>query len=277
MKTNKILPDLLLSKIWDKIYKTEKSVTELESNLGGYSFFSNPEVVYINSNSTPYEDEKGNYIFSESDIGRELLSDSDTYTSNIVEGNFYRIEGADSAFPFSKGGDGEEYKSQIIGALASSGLNLTEDSTWEEICDKLLTRFPASYDILAEFAQSDWSVANIGHDKGSASWSYNQGSSISVSGLQGGYQGGYSVTSKTFDISSFNNLYITYSSTHDYSYVRLITEQGTITPVSGNNDISAYTGLASIYLQSLSKYRGSDKTPAYSTQSVTVTNIKLSN
>ena len=100
MKTNKHLPDLSLSKIWDKLHKAEDSVTELESNLGGYSFFSNPEVVYTVANKIPYEDENGSYIFAESDTGREMLANTATYTKNVVEGNFYRIAGADSVNPF---------------------------------------------------------------------------------------------------------------------------------------------------------------------------------
>lgn len=69
------------------------------SALGGFSFFNNPEVVYINSDNSPYEDDNGNYILADSDTGRELLLNT-AYSVNIVEGNFYRIEGADSVNPF---------------------------------------------------------------------------------------------------------------------------------------------------------------------------------
>lgn len=67
--------------------------------LGGFSFFNNPEVVCNSSDNSPYEDENGNYILADSDMGKELLLNI-AYTVNTVEGNFYRIEGADSVTPF---------------------------------------------------------------------------------------------------------------------------------------------------------------------------------
>ena len=93
MKINKILPDSSISKVWEKFRKVDES-------LGGYSFYNNPMVVYIISDNMPYEDENGNYIFANSDTGKSMLANTEIYTSNRVNGSFYRIEGADSVNPF---------------------------------------------------------------------------------------------------------------------------------------------------------------------------------
>ena len=76
------------------------------SNLNVFSFYHDPEVVYIIADNKPYENEDGKYILSDSETGLTLIEDGETYLSDIVEGDFFRIEGTDSVTPFSGGGSG---------------------------------------------------------------------------------------------------------------------------------------------------------------------------
>ena len=117
------------------------AIDELNTNLGGFSFYNNPTVIYLVSDGSIYVDANDNYILADSVTGEILLMDTATYTTNIVEGSFYRIEGADSVSPFKKDSS-EKYKHMIIDSLQNTKLELTYDSTWEEIATGLNELFP---------------------------------------------------------------------------------------------------------------------------------------
>lgn len=69
----------------------------LNMKISGYT---NPTVVALASDSSAYTDESGNYILADSITGDSLLLDTETYTTTIVEGNFYGMAGADAVYPF---------------------------------------------------------------------------------------------------------------------------------------------------------------------------------
>ena len=194
MKTNKLLPDLSLSKIWDKFRKVDES-------LGGSSFHNNPEVVCLASDNSPITDENGNYTLSDTDTGRSLLQDS-TYISNIVEGNFYRIVGADSVAPFSGGGSNdEEYRTAIISALSHSNLGLTEESEWVDIIEALNKAYPYEFNILP--------IANqyFGSWSGSGSTSFSESlMTVSTSTRSGTYGSSTYSSKKGIDLTNFKKL-----------------------------------------------------------------------
>ncbi len=79
---------------------------KVHNQLNGFSFYNNPTVVYTVADGSAYTNESGNYILADSDTGATLLADAETYTTNTVEGNFCRIEGADSVVPFRSGAGG---------------------------------------------------------------------------------------------------------------------------------------------------------------------------
>lgn len=83
------------------------AVKELSDSLGGYAFIHNPTVVAFVSDGSLYTDSDGNYVLAGSDTGSALLADTSTYTTAITEGNFYRVNGADSVIPFNIGVDME--------------------------------------------------------------------------------------------------------------------------------------------------------------------------
>lgn len=133
MKLNKQLSDSYMNRIL--------------KSLGGFSFFNNPSIIFKTSDGTPYQDENGNYVLSNSTTGSNLLKDSQTYVSNTIEGNFYRIEGADSVSPFSggKSDTDEEYKKLIVDSMTFSKYNLTYESTWEEVLSAISDGFGSKY------------------------------------------------------------------------------------------------------------------------------------
>lgn len=75
-------------------------MNNIKNCLKGYA---NPTVVALVSDGSAYTDDDGNYILADSDIGVLLLSDADTYTTITLEGNYYRMVGADTVFPFKRG------------------------------------------------------------------------------------------------------------------------------------------------------------------------------
>lgn len=90
---NGYMPDGLLVKL-------------LSQNMGGYSFYNNPYVVYEVSTSAPLtiDDE---YVLSDSDTGYTYVGEyTEVYYSEIIEGDFKRRAGADTVSPFSGGGSG---------------------------------------------------------------------------------------------------------------------------------------------------------------------------
>lgn len=120
----------------ERLETVRSAIDKLNTNLGGFSFYNNPTVIYLVSDGSIYVDANDNYILADSVTGEILLMDTATYTTNIVEGNFYRIEGADSVSPFKKDSS-EKYKHMIIDSLQNTKLELTYDSTWEEIATGL--------------------------------------------------------------------------------------------------------------------------------------------
>lgn len=76
-------------------------VKEISENLGGFSFYHEPMIVYTIDDSTPYTDENGGYVLSNSATGQKLLADADTYTSMVISGDYRSIGGADTVVPFS--------------------------------------------------------------------------------------------------------------------------------------------------------------------------------
>lgn len=214
----------------------QNAIDEMQNNLGGFSFYNNPTVVYLVSDGSIYVDANDNYILADSVSGSILLADTTTYTTNIVEGNFYRIEGADSVLPFSKD-NSEAYKHIIIDSLQNTKLELTYDSTWEEIAAGLNELFPETLNVL----------------------SYLGVSSLSASGT--------SYTSAEFDITNFNTMQVTASRSQSWSTwysawgsqpasatAYLMTTSGNISLIGVSTvDISSYTGMAYIKLQGYSR------------------------
>ena len=125
----------------ERLETVRSAIDKLNTNLGGFSFYNNPTVIYLVSDGSIYVDANDNYILADSVTGEILLMDTATYTTNIVEGNFYRIKGADSVSPFKKDSS-EKYKHMIIDSLQNTKLELTYDSTWEEIATGLNELFP---------------------------------------------------------------------------------------------------------------------------------------
>lgn len=113
---------------YDENTSVNEKIDELNSNLGGYSFHSAPNVVCLVSDGTPYTDDNGNYVLADSETGANLLQDTETYTSNIVDGNFYRTEGADSVSPF-KSATKISVAHLIIGRYANGDSVSTHAST----------------------------------------------------------------------------------------------------------------------------------------------------
>ena len=77
--------------------------SKLNDSLGGFNFYTNPEVVNLIANNTPYKDADGNYVLSNSLTGQTLLSETETYTSATLSGDYRSVGGADSVTPFKKG------------------------------------------------------------------------------------------------------------------------------------------------------------------------------
>lgn len=72
---------------------------KMSDGLRGYT---NPIVIASKNDLTPME-QNGAYLLADSEEGREVLNQHSSYvTTTTVEGNFYRMAGADSVFPFKK-------------------------------------------------------------------------------------------------------------------------------------------------------------------------------
>lgn len=87
-----------------KVTRTDSEINAiLDKKLNGYSFYENPEGIYLVADDTPYQDGNGKYILAVGSTGQSLLQDTDTYKSAVLEGNYYSV-GADTLSPFKAGG-----------------------------------------------------------------------------------------------------------------------------------------------------------------------------
>ena len=77
---------------------TRDAIDGINSNM--VTGYSNPTEIALVSDSSAYTDEHGYYVLADSITGVELLADTQTYTTITVEGNFYRMAGADTVSPF---------------------------------------------------------------------------------------------------------------------------------------------------------------------------------
>lgn len=80
------------------LYKIEDE--QARKDLGGFSFYNNPSVVFFIESGTAYTDENDNYVLADSTTGQELLANADVYYSATIDGNYYTVGGADTVFPF---------------------------------------------------------------------------------------------------------------------------------------------------------------------------------
>lgn len=216
MKTNKMLLDISLNKIWDKLKSTEKQISELNSNLRAAD--STPFRFGVNGN--------GEYGY--------IIQDS---------------EGADTFFPFKKT-DSDEYRILMINALSNTSLELTEESTWDEIYSGLKTLYPDVLDLIAELKWTHNSL-KVGD--------YTIQSSCTQSATQiymnagwssGGTRGGHQCQSPNFDITGFKTLTcaistsnLGYNSGDSVSrYCRLYYTGGSKDLSTGTIDVSSITG-----------------------------------
>lgn len=216
----------------NEINKTNEELEKTNEALGGYCFYNNPEVIFIASTNEPYVNVSENYILSDSDEGKRML-ESSTYTTGTVEGNYYRIAGADSVFPFKSGDDSEQYKKMIVDSLEYTKLGLTYDSSWEEIASGMNKLFPATLNVLSYLG-----VSSIYRKGGNTTW-----------------------TSEEFDITNFNKMSVSaswnaYSPWHSAwgskptQTAYLVTSSGNISLLTnGTIDISGYTGTAYISIR----------------------------
>lgn len=133
-------------------------------------------------------------------------------------------DGADTVIPFSG-----KYKNQIVGALQNTNLELTEESSWEEIVKGIYSLFPEQLDVLAYLGIQNLSISGSTRD-GAGKWHYK--------------------SSGKFDITHFNTL--TYvlslnsSSSDGYANCHLFYEGGSLEITSGSKaiDVSGCTGEA---------------------------------
>ena len=119
------------------------------------------------------------------------------------EGN-YGYLGADGSFtPFKTGDNGEAFRVAIIEALYFSDMDLTADSTWEEIINCLKTAYPSVFNILPQASTyfGNWSGS------GSTSFSATQ-MVISTSTRSGTYGTSIYSTKQEIDLTKYKKLVI---------------------------------------------------------------------
>lgn len=90
----------------------DDKITDISGQMGGFAFYTNPVVVYFLADNSIYTDSNGNYVLAESETGAGLLADAETYYSDVVEGDYRSVGGADSVTPF-KGNAGSIIIPQI--------------------------------------------------------------------------------------------------------------------------------------------------------------------
>ena len=210
------------------------------------------EDIGINGGEGSISDKIENLENSHSNMSNSIDEINDTLITKLPfgfgideNGNYgYIKEGADTVTPFS-----EIYKNQIIDALSNTNLDLTYDSTWEEIIIGLNTLFPEQLNLLTSFTSSDWSKSS---NKGTVSIS-TSGVTLSIQSNGSAYA---NATSPEFDLTHFNKLVVTTSrdgnttkgglSATGGDGWKMTHDGGTMSLTSGTKDISALTGTARI-------------------------------
>lgn len=81
----------------------DDKITGISDKMGGFAFYTNPTVVYLLADNSTYTDSNGNYVLADSETGAGLLADAETYYSDVVEGDYRSVGGADSVTPFRSG------------------------------------------------------------------------------------------------------------------------------------------------------------------------------
>ena len=153
---------------------------------------------------------------------RLVASDGTPFRFGVTEdGKFGYIvtdeEGADTVVPFSTGGDA----SALYEALQYSGL-VTEDMTFEEMCEVLANEYPAIYKLYMSTANEGNFEAYNGSD---ASASYGTGlpsvtfaTAIKFSASKDNGTLGSSVISELIDLTRFKKIKLRHSSTITATY-----------------------------------------------------------
>mgnify|MGYP004462971945 CR=1 FL=1 len=97
-----------------KVTKTDEEIKEIiDEKLHGYSFYENPEVIYLVAEDTPYQDDNGKYILASGPTGQTLIQDSTIYKIASLKGNYYSV-GADALSPFKQGNASSPIGSPLI-------------------------------------------------------------------------------------------------------------------------------------------------------------------
>lgn len=96
-------------------------------SINGFGFYTDPTVVYLAADSTPYTDADGNYILADSTTGAEMLADTEMYTTGTISGDFRTVGGADSVCPFSSGGTIIKIPSGSLTLTRTSATNMRVD------------------------------------------------------------------------------------------------------------------------------------------------------
>ena len=214
MKTNKLLPDLSLSKIWGKL-------KELESREAS-SIAS--KIVY-----TDEDGEESNVQAELDNIKNNLNGIRFGYTASGEAGVIVSQGGADTVIPFSG-----KYKNIIVDSLANTKKGITYDSTWEEIAQAISELFPDQLNLLASWGVSEVYQMPSGWDE-PITWNSEPFDITNFSSLQ---------RSVTYGWTSGSGE--TYGTCRCY----LITDQATVSLLgSGNVDVSNYSGMAQIQIQ----------------------------
>lgn len=113
------------TELTDKV-AAASAVKLLDEQLGGFSFYTDPSIVYNTAGSeAPYKDADGNYILADSPTGAALIATAPTttaaYISKTIAGRYYSVGGADSVTPFKKPTSVEAPKTIKISSKAGSG------------------------------------------------------------------------------------------------------------------------------------------------------------
>lgn len=78
-----------------------KCVNQLNSNLGTFSFYHDPNIVHLVADDKVYSVEDNTYVLADSSTGATLLADTDTYYAKTLAGNYCSTGGADTVVPFT--------------------------------------------------------------------------------------------------------------------------------------------------------------------------------
>lgn len=238
MKINKILPDLYVNQIRDRVDKIENDVSEQNKKL-------------VAENGTSFRfgvNEKGEYGY--------IVTDE---------------EGADSVIPFSSDDGGEEYRVQVVNRLKNINVGITDDSSWEEIFEAMKTLFPSTYDVLANLAKADWSLT------GGETFTWKQTSIELSCGTTLGYKQAQSKSINVSGFSKLSYSW-SKGDTKGTQYVRLVHSGGTLNVPDGTGtlDVSSIVGEAYFILYAKSERYVYNSTYHYSSAKTTVTTLKFS-